>query len=73
MTPDDLKAWRREMGFSQRRAADELGVDYTTIQRLERAASPSIDRRTALACAALSAGLEEWAPTRKGDVQTPAR
>lgn len=69
MTPDCLSAWRQHMGYSQRKAAAELGVTLPTYQRLERGAewadgSPvQIDRRTALACAALAAGLPEWSPT----------
>lgn len=68
MTPDDLKAWRTHMGLSQRAAAAALGVNLTTYQRKERGAyfdtgAPvEIDRTTALACAALAHGLDEWHP-----------
>jgi len=66
MTPVDLAAWRQHMQFSQRAAAAALGITLTTYQRLERGAEWSdgaavkIDHRTALACAALAAGLSEW-------------
>lgn len=66
MTPSDLSAWRAHMLLSQREAAAALGISLPTYQRLERGAEWSdgaavhIDRRTALACAALAAGLPEW-------------
>lgn len=66
MTPAELSAWRAHMAYSQRQAAEALGVSLPTYQRMERGADFStdrpmkIDRRTALACAALAAGLGEW-------------
>lgn len=66
MSPENFKAWRKHMSLSQRAAADELGVTLATLQSWERGKNWStdkpveIDRRTALACAALSAGLDEW-------------
>ena len=66
MTPADLAAWRAQMTYTQRQAATALGVTLATYQRLERGAewtdgaAVTIDRRTALACAALAAGLSEW-------------
>ena len=66
MTPADLAAWRAHMAYSQRAAAAALGVTLATYQRLERGAewtdggAVTIDRRTALACAALAAGLTPW-------------
>lgn len=49
-------------------AADALGVTKTTYQAMERGRSfatdkpVAIDRRTALACAAIAAGLPPWPP-----------
>lgn len=66
MTPADLAAWQAQMGFSQRQAAEALGVTLPTYQEWRRGArfrdgAPvEIDRRTVLACAALAAGLAEW-------------
>lgn len=66
MTPADLSAWRAHMAYTQRQAAAALGITLATYQRLERGAewegggAVTIDRRTALACAALAAGLSEW-------------
>lgn len=68
MTPADLSAWRSQMAYTQRQAATALGVTLATYQRLERGAEwtngapVAIDRRTALACAALAVGLDEWSP-----------
>lgn len=56
------------MGYTQRQAAGALGVSLPTYQQFRRGArfrdgTPiEIDRRTALACSALAAGLEEWQP-----------
>lgn len=54
------------MKWSHREAADALGVTLATYQRLERGSDwttgrpVKVDRRTALACAALAAGIGEW-------------
>lgn len=72
MTPPTLAAWRGHMGYTQRVAAAALGVTLPTYQRLERGAAwadgaeVAIDRRTALACAAIAAGLAEWSPPAAG-------
>lgn len=70
MTPADLAAWRVHMGMSQRAAAESLGVSLSTYQQWECGASfrdgtplPP-DLRTALACAALAAGLAPWPEIR---------
>lgn len=69
MTPEDLLAWRKHMRFAQRAAAEALGVALPTYQAMERGTAfatgkpVAIDRRTALACEALAAGIEtltEW-------------
>ena len=68
MTPADLAAWRAHLTLSQREAAAALGVSLPTYQRLERGAEwadgapVQIDRRTALACAALAARRPDWQP-----------
>lgn len=70
MTPADLVAWELHMGYTQRQAAEALGVSLPTYQQFRRGArfrddTPiEIDRRTALACAALAAGISEWVPGR---------
>lgn len=63
MTPADLATWRTDMQLTQRGAAEALGITLATYQRLERGqewggSKPvAIDRRTALACAAIRAGI----------------
>ena len=65
MTADDFKAWRAEMGFSQRGAAEVLDLSRGTIENYERAhrigVQPSpIPLTVALACAAFYHRLEPW-------------
>lgn len=63
MTADMLRAWQAHMGLSQRAAADALGVTQAAYSRWVTGAT-AIDRRTALACAALAAGLGPWSPVQ---------
>lgn len=66
MTPADFDAWLAHMGLSERAAAAKLGCSAATVGNLRRGINyntgkpMAIDRRTALACAALAAGLDEW-------------
>lgn len=63
MTPEDLSRWREELKLTHRGAAEALGMSLTSYQQLERGENwktgkpVTIDQRTALACAALRAGL----------------
>lgn len=59
MTPDDLRAWQAHIGLTQRAAADALGITHAAYSAMVLGKS-RIDRRTALACAALAAGLGPW-------------
>jgi len=71
MTSVDLAAWRAQMTYTQRQAAAALGITLATYQRLERGAewtdggAVTIDRRTALACAAIAAGLTPWGEEKR--------
>jgi len=66
MTPEDLRAWQAHMGYTYDSAAQALGVNRSTYADLISGTSRTtgkpkeIDRRTALACAAIAAGLGEW-------------
>ena len=60
MTPSDLRAWQAHMGYTYEAAAQALGISRSGFAKLLAGDHP-IDRRTALACAALAAGLGEWA------------
>lgn len=71
MTPADLRAWQAAMHYTQPQAAEALGMSrsgYCDLiagqRRTTGAVIEQIDRRTSLACAALAAGLEEWAPKK---------
>jgi len=57
MTPDTLRVWQATQNYTQQQAADALGINRASFAKLLDGRSP-IDRRTALACAAISAGLE---------------
>lgn len=59
MTPDDLKTWRKAQGWTQSQAAQALGITQQVYARHESGVV-KIDTRTALACAALAAGLNPW-------------
>ncbi|MBK5942727.1 helix-turn-helix domain-containing protein [Halorhodospira halophila] len=59
MTPDGLKRWRRSLGLSQRAAAEALRVPTRTLQSWE-AGERNPSGCLALACAAVSEGLEPW-------------
>ncbi len=70
MTPDDLRAWQAAMGYTYDTAAEALGVNRSTYADWVAGKSRStgkpmaIDRRTALACAAIAAGLGAWRPAK---------
>ena len=59
MTPADLRAWQKTMKYTNEAASDALGLSVSGYKKLIAGKSP-IDRRTALACDAVSAGLDGW-------------
>lgn len=54
MNEQQLKAWRKRLGLNKSKAAEALGLSAEAYGRLEKRGS---DRRTDLACAAISFGL----------------
>jgi transcriptional regulator with XRE-family HTH domain len=68
MTPEDFKLWMASQNLAKAGAARALGVSEATVADWMRGKSRSSgkpvapDRRTALACSALAAGLDEWKP-----------
>ena len=66
LTPEQFKAWRTRMGWSQEHAAQRLGIGKSTVQLYERGHRAE-DRRLieiplniALACIALGMGLTKY-------------
>ena len=59
MTHTDLRAWKAHMGYTHETAAEALGISRSGFAKLLAGDHP-IDKRTALACAAIAAGLVEW-------------
>lgn len=65
MTPADLRAWQASMGYDTYAiAAAALGVSRATYARW-LAGPGNVPRTTALACAALAAGLGPWYSQQK--------
>jgi len=66
MTSDDLRAWQVHMDYTQAQAAEALGVEPRTYRDWLAGTSRTsgkpiaIDRRTALACSAIAAGLAPY-------------
>ncbi|MEM6649422.1 MAG: helix-turn-helix transcriptional regulator [Pseudomonadota bacterium] len=70
MEPHDFKKWRKLLGYSQREAADALGLKRRMIQyyeKGERDGEPvDIPLSVALACYALSEGVTNYrGPSKK--------
>lgn len=62
MTTTEFRAWHKTMGYSSWTAgAEALGMSRSGYAKL-LGGRVKIDRRTALACAAIEAGLKEWEP-----------
>ena len=66
MTHADFLAWHQAMGYTYDTAAEALGINRSTYANLlagvdrHTGMPKEIDRRTALACAALACGLHPW-------------
>ena len=64
MTAADLRAWALRLGYTYDQAASALGISRSTYADLVNGINRTtgepklIDRRTALACAAIEAGIE---------------
>jgi hypothetical protein len=57
MTPDQLRAWQAQMGYTYDTAAVALGMSRSGYAKMVLGQA-AIDRRTALACAAIAAGIK---------------
>ena len=56
MTAASLLAWRKRLGWTKKRAAEEIGIARQSYIDYEAGARP-IPKAVALACAALAIGL----------------
>ena len=70
MEPGDFKKWRKSLDFSQKEAAQALGLKRRMIQYYEKGERDgdkvSIPRSVRLACFALTEGVEDYhGPNRK--------
>lgn len=59
MTPDQLRAWQAQMVYTYDTAAEALGMSRSGYAKMVLGQA-AIDRRTALACAAIAAGVGPW-------------
>lgn len=72
MKPSDFKRWRKDLGLSQKDAADRLGLKRRMIQYYEKGKRDgqrvAVPKTVRLACYALSSGVADYAgpaPTKK--------
>lgn len=59
MTPEALRTWQAQMGYTYETAAEALGMSRSGYAKMVLGQA-AIDRRTALASAAILAGLEPY-------------
>jgi hypothetical protein len=65
LTPEDMRAWQVRMHFTFDTAAVALGLARSNYAQMVKGRGGSkIDFRTALACAALEAGLQPLKPQK---------
>lgn len=63
VTPTDLRAWQAAMHYTYESAALALGMSRSGYAKLVGGAA-KIDKRTALACTAIAAGLSGWSESQ---------
>lgn len=58
--PEELKAWRDRMGFSQSKAAEKIGVSISLYCDMERGVNRvmPIKKRFAILCAAIEGNIK---------------
>ncbi|EJF91666.1 helix-turn-helix domain-containing protein [Bartonella tamiae] len=66
MKPEDFKHWRKQMGFTQAKAADVLGLSKATIENYDKGVRREDGREViipltvALSCTAIAHNLKPW-------------
>lgn len=78
MRPQDFKRWRKALSFSQKEAAEALGLKRRVVQYYEKGerggAKVKIPKTVRLACAALSQGLTDYqGPEKPADGKAAAK
>jgi transcriptional regulator with XRE-family HTH domain len=79
MKPTDFKRWRKDLGLSQKDAADLLGLKRRMIQYYEKGRRDgqkvAVPKTVRLACYALAAGVSDYngpsRPKRKPKAPAP--
>jgi hypothetical protein len=65
LTARDMRKWQSDMKFSASEAAAAIGVALSTYyQMIQDGSGYVIDLKTALACAAISAGISPLKPSK---------
>lgn len=59
MTPDQLRDWQTQMAYTYVTASQALGMSRSGYAKM-LLGQAAIDRRTALACAAIAVGVQPW-------------
>ncbi|MFQ3894628.1 helix-turn-helix transcriptional regulator [Sphingobium sp. R-7] len=72
MQADELKAARKVMGLSQEQMAEAIGLSRVLIGQMERGQAP-IEKRTALAVAAILSGGTSTQDTRSATMNDAAK
>ena len=69
MTPADFKRWRKELGLSQKEAAEALGLKRRIVQYYEKGQrngeKVKIPKSVRLACYALGQGVKDYEGPKK--------
>ena len=78
MRPQDFKRWRKALSFSQKEAAEALGLKRRVVQYYEKGerggAKVKIPKTVRLACAALSNGVEDYqGPEKPAERKSPGK
>ncbi|WP_425456750.1 helix-turn-helix domain-containing protein [Denitrobaculum tricleocarpae] len=66
MTPDQFKRWRKHQSFTQKQAAEALGISFASVRLYEAGERPDspkpveVPKHIELACAAVALGISSY-------------
>jgi len=64
MTPKQFRAWRKALGFSQKEAAERLGLQRRVVQYYEKGSRDgkpvAISKAVSLACYSITCGVSDF-------------